>query len=155
MVRKRLIPAFLTDIRFLLLPIPLCFLVGCHTLPRDKHPIDKTLSECMDNSKCIKSKMKDCLVSASDKWESEIDKYYSLLMEILPDESKEALKKSQDAWVKFRNLEFETIPDIYRGIIGSFQGPTFLGHKITILKARALELQAYYEQTKDEERILK
>jgi len=153
MNKKQLIVAWVTKFLCLLIfVLPLC---GCCSIPQNKHPIDKTLGECMDNSKCITLKMNDCLAEAYKKWEAEIDKYYKLLMDTLPGGAGITLEKSQSAWMNFRDLESGAIPDIYIGIIGSFRGPTFLEHKMDILKARAEELKAYYDNTKDEERILK
>lgn len=122
---------------------------------QDEHPIDKSLRVCIDKSKCITAEMVKCGEEAHTKWDAEINKYYKLLMDTLPGEAKITLEKSQSAWINFRDLEFEAIPDIYTGIIGSFRGPTFLEHKLDILKARAQELKTYYEQVKDEVRILK
>jgi len=136
--------------RFLFLPVVLCFLFGCQTLSPDKNLIDKSLSECIDKSGCITIKMMDCLTVAYKEWEEEVDHYYKLLMDVLPNEAKIELDRSQAAWIKFKDLEFEAIPIIYSGTIGSFQGPTFIEHKVDILKARAQELRAYYEKIKDE-----
>lgn len=155
MTRKRLTRTFLAGVKCLFLSLPLSFLLGCHTFPQNKHPIEKSLEECMDKSKCVTLEMSNCLTTANKKWEEEIDKYYKLLMDTLPGESRIALEKSQSAWVKFRDLEFEAIPGIYTGIPGSYQGPTFREHEMGILSARALSLKAYYDQTKDDERILR
>jgi len=119
-------------------------------IAQDEHPVDKSLSECMAKTNSVTSEMVACLEKAYSQWGAEIDKYYNLLMGILPEKSKIKLKKSQSAWIKFRDLEFEAIPDIYAGIIGSFQRPTFLEHKVNILRARALQLKDYYERTKDD-----
>ncbi len=143
--------------RLLILAIVGLFLCGCAICPLvpPKNPIEKSLEECMDRSKCVTLEMKNCLTAANQQWEAEIDKYYKLLMNALPGESRLALEKSQAAWVKFKDLEFETIPSIYAGIPGSYQGPTFREHEMDILKARALSLKAYYDQTRDDERVLK
>ena len=116
---------------------------------QDEHPIDKSLSACIDKSKCITAEMVKCGGEAYAKWDAEMNRYYNLLMVILNKEAKKQLRQSQKAWLKFRDLEFKFIPNYYLDI-GSYQRPTTWSHKVDIVRARALELQAYYEVAKDE-----
>ena len=132
-----------------LLPILILSFLITSVLAQDVHLIDKGLKECIDKSKSITSEMKKCGEEAYAKWEAELDKYYNLLMGVLDEESKEKLRQSQAAWIKFRDLEFEFIPYHFQDI-GSYQGPTMLGDKVNIIKDRALQLQVYYKTIIDE-----
>jgi len=123
-------------------------LLATFVFAQDEHLIDKSLGECLDNSKSITAETTRCLEETYTKWEAELDKYYNLLMGVLDKESKERLRKSQAAWVKFRDLEFEFIPYYFQDI-GSYQGPTMRGNKVDIIRDRALRLQAYYETIQD------
>ena len=132
----------------LLISVIFILFIAIPLFAQDKHPIDASLDECLDKSKCVTAVMVDCLKKAHREWEVEMDKYYNLLMDILDDEPKEKLKKSQVAWMKYRDLEFEYIPTYYQDV-GSYQGPTSWGHKLSIVKDRALQLQAYYATIMD------
>jgi uncharacterized protein YecT (DUF1311 family) len=61
-------------------------------------------------------------------------------------EPKKALQESQKAWLKFKNLEFEFIPQYFQDP-GSYQGPAIAEQKMDIVRAMALELKAYYDTT--------
>lgn len=115
---------------------------------QDNHPVDKSIDDCLSNSKFITSEMVECFKEGYVKWKAEIEKYYNLLMDVLDKESKEQLQKSQSAWEKYRDAEFEFIPNYYQDI-GSYQGPTTWGHKVDLLQDRAMQLISYYETVTD------
>jgi len=117
-------------------------------LAQDDHPIDKSFEECFDESKSITAEMVRCCDEACDKWDVELNKYYGSLMDILDKDDKEKLEKSQLAWIKFKELEFEFIPYHYTDP-GSYQGPSIADHEMNIVRDRALQLQNYYEQAKE------
>jgi uncharacterized protein YecT (DUF1311 family) len=122
-----------------------CVVPAC---AQEEHPIDSSLGDCLDKSNSTAG-MIECLKEAHDKWDAEMNRYYNLLMGILKEEAKKQLRQSQKAWLRFRDLEFEFIPNYYLDI-GSYQGPTTWSHKVDVVRARALELQAYYKVAKDE-----
>jgi len=103
----------------------------------------------MDNSKSITLEMVKCLEEAYTSWEAELKRYYNLLMEVLDEESQERLKQSQADWETFRDKEFEFIP-LYFTDPGSYQGPAIAEHKMNIVRARALQLESYYQTIKEE-----
>jgi uncharacterized protein YecT (DUF1311 family) len=109
-----------------------------------QHPIDNELTMCMDKSKGITAEMVKCGDEAYKKWDSELNRYYGLLMKVLGDDAKKKLKESQIAWLKFRDLEFDFIPQYFTDP-GSYQGPAIAEHKMDIVKARTLELKSYYD----------
>ncbi|MBU0694688.1 MAG: DUF1311 domain-containing protein [Candidatus Omnitrophica bacterium] len=131
--------------KFLISPILILFLAFPYgAFAQDEHPIDKSLEECIGKTKSITLGMKKCLEEAIVRWRGELNKYHNLLMGTLDEKSKEQLKKSQSAWQKFRDLEFEFIPSYFLDI-GSYIGPTIRSDRLRIIRARALELIAYYE----------
>lgn len=109
-----------------------------------QHPIDRELTSCIDKSKYVTAEMVKCGEEAYKKWDAELNKYYGLLMKILGDDAKKKLKESQIAWLKFRDLEFDFIPQYFTDP-GSYQGSAIAENKIDIVKARTLELKAYYD----------
>lgn len=110
----------------------------------EQHSIDKELTSCIDKSNCVTTEMVKCGEEAYKKWDAELNKYYGLLMKRLGDDAKKKLKESQIAWLKFRDLEFDFIPQYFTDP-GSYQGPAIAENKMDIVKARTLELKAYYD----------
>ncbi len=137
-------------VRLLLLMLLLGSLYGCQKMQQGDTSIDHSLKVCIDRSESLTSRMVDCGNEAYARWEQEVDRYCKLLMDILPGEAKVDLEKSQTAWIKFKDLEFQTIPSLYTGIAGTFRGPAFLEHKIDVFRVRALQLKAYYDGIKGE-----
>ena len=108
------------------------------------HHIDIFYEDCMNESKCITSEMVKCGEETYQKWEVELDKYYNLLMDVLDDDSKKQLRHSQEEWIEFKDAEFAFIPYYFLDI-GSYIGPATIDNKISIIRARALQLKAYYD----------
>ena len=121
----------------------LALLIVTPVFAEDSHPIDVFLDECQEQNTSTAG-MVDCLEQACKKWEVEIEKYYNLLMDILKEESKERLRQSQLAWLKFRDLESEFISEGYFLDIGSYIRPTKRSNQLTIIRNRALQLKIYY-----------
>jgi len=111
---------------------------------QEEHPIDKSLQLSLDKAHGITAGMKKCLEEATVQWENELNKYYNLLMIILDKEAVKNLKKSQLAWERFRNLEYEFIPN-YFVVFGSYVGIAIREQKMKVVRARALQLKQYYE----------
>jgi len=139
----------------LIVVLSLFFLISINYLyAEDKHPIDKYLESCIDQSDSITAAMVKCGESACKQWEAALNRYYSLLMNILDKNDIERLRQSQSAWVKFKDLEFEFIPYSFK-VPGSYAGPAEAELKMNIIKSRALQLQAYYEQAKEGQELYK
>lgn len=134
--------------RPLLLSTLILFLLTASILAQDDYSIDKSFEECLNKSKSITAEMVRCREEARNKWEGKVNKYYNSLMDILDEDDKEKLEKTQSAWIKFKESEFEFIPHHYTDP-GSYQGPTTAGYEMNIVRDRALQLQSYYKQAKE------
>lgn len=120
------------------------------TLPifaQGKHSIDKFEEECMNRGSTTAG-MANCEVETRKKWDIELNKYYKLLMGILPEDAKVKLRESQLAWVKFRDAEFISIENMYHQMATMYI-PVRSGDRTDIVKQRVLQLKSYYEESKE------
>jgi len=113
----------------------------------DKHPIDIEEEKCL-NKDLTTAGMANCSYEAREKWDKELNRYYKLLFTVLNEQKKAKLKESQLAWIKFRDLEFENIENMYPQD-ASMYIPIRQSDKSDIVKQRALQLKAYYEALKE------
>jgi uncharacterized protein YecT (DUF1311 family) len=117
-------------------------------LAQEKHPIDKFEEEEIAKDSTT-SGMNIATAKAMEKWDTEMNKYYKLLMSILDKDSKAILKSAQIEWIKFRDLEFRNIANIFGKIQGTMYTTMHVASKNEIVKRRALDLKEYYELLKD------
>ncbi len=86
-----------------------------------------------------------CMFEAQKDWDTELNKYYKLLLNKLPEKAVKTLIDAQRNWIKFRDAEFLYINEYYFGVK---QGTMF--HIVAeekrkeIIEARANELKEYY-----------
>ena len=112
-----------------------------------EHPIDKKLTECIAKDYSTAG-MSNCTYEAQDNWDTEMNKYYKLLLEVLREEEKELLRQAQKAWLKFRDAEFEVIKTIYPTDATVFSNIRS-ADSMAIVKDRALQLKAHYEMIRE------
>lgn len=113
---------------------------------KEKHPIDIQLEKChsIDSNQTTYS-MIQCEVIARDAWDSEMNKYYQLLMSILQADEKAKLKAAQVSWLTYHNKEKEFSRTVYYNLQGTMWRVIAAGRACEILKQRTLELKAYYD----------
>jgi uncharacterized protein YecT (DUF1311 family) len=111
---------------------------------KQTHPIDIAYSKCLDVAQSNVD-ARECSAKAYDMWDKELNKYYTILMKILNDNGKTALKTAQLQWIKYREAEFK----LGNEIIGTKPGTMWLqvtaSSAMNFVKRRALELKEYYE----------
>jgi uncharacterized protein YecT (DUF1311 family) len=122
---------------FLLLPL--------FTLAQSKeeHPIDSILTVCLDSNQSTQG-MISCLQTAQESWDKELNKYYELLINVLSDEEKTALRSSQKKWLDYRNAESEFSGLMHTKMEGTMYLIFHADRAMDIVKKRALELKDYY-----------
>jgi uncharacterized protein YecT (DUF1311 family) len=121
----------------------------------EKHPIERTMDDCMENNTST-SGMQKCATVAIEQWEVELNRIYNALMGKLDKEGKEKLKTTQFLWLKHRDAEFETINSVYSVAEREMGGGTLwkltpLIAKVEIVKNRTLELTRYLNDFRPEE----
>ena len=110
----------------------------------NKHPIDVYLDSCMEINPSTAGMVR-CTDEAIKMWDNELNKFYKLLIKTLDGESVNILKSAQVEWIVFRDKEFANIENIYSRKEGTMYIPMQLFSRLEIIKARALQLQDYYE----------
>jgi len=123
------------------------FLVQPVFAQKAEHPIDKRLNECIAKDYTTAG-MSNCTYETKKEWDTEMNKYYKLLLEVLREEEKELLRQAQKAWLKFRDAEFEVIKTIYPTDATVFSNIRS-ADSMAIVKDRALQLKAHYEMIRE------
>ncbi|WP_163395141.1 lysozyme inhibitor LprI family protein [Flavobacterium limi] len=127
--------------------IILCSLIGFSQTKKEiENPIDILESKCLDKDDISNAEMCNCTITARESWDKELNKYYSLLKVKIPKEAFEILKESQKQWISYRDKEYAFISKFYYEIKeGTMWYAVAEDKKKEIVKARAVELEEYYE----------
>lgn len=111
-----------------------------------KHPIDTALTHCLNKESASTTLgMMDCLIQAHDAWDKELNKQYTLLMADLSDESKNSLRQSQQAWIKYRDSYFSAMREYYSTQDGSIWKIVHGEQRVNVVKEKALSLESLYK----------
>ena len=109
------------------------------------NPIDATLAKCLATAKANLPRA-ECYSNAEAAWEKDVDTTYEALVARLsgperPTELKTSVEKTQMAWERFRDAEFDLFSQEY----GKKRGTGYIIPRITmridVVKPRALELE--------------
>ena len=112
----------------------------------DKHPIDIKVEECLAiGSNQTTVGMINCIQTAMEEWDAELNKYYKLLMNTLNTDEQEKLRASQRQWLVFRDKEFEFLGTRYGNMEGTIFNIIEADSRNNFVKQRALELKSYYD----------
>jgi uncharacterized protein YecT (DUF1311 family) len=112
----------------------------------EKHPIDIKVEECLSiDSNQSTFGMIDCIRTAMEEWDVELNKYYKLHMNTLDTDEQEKLRDSQRQWLVYRDKEFEFIETMYRNMEGTMWKIVEADNRNNIVRQRALELTSYYD----------
>ena len=125
--------------------ISLIFGIGSLRAQSDiKHPIDIERENCHNSSATQTTMdMVDCELTAAEKWDQELNKYYKALMSQLNKEQQEHLRQSQRKWIAFRDAEFIFSEKIYSD--GSMGGLSDAKTRADFIRSRVLQLKDYLE----------
>lgn len=139
------------SLKKILLPSLLLFVAGTLRAqePTDvsEYPIDIALGECLsiDENQSTQG-MIECVRVAEDAWDAEMNSDYKELMGMLDSAGQENLRTAQRAWLKYRDAEIELCAAIYYGNLeGTMYHIMAADRVMSIVRARALELQAYID----------
>ncbi len=112
----------------------------------DKHPIDIKVEDCLaigSNQTTIGTI--NCIQTAMEEWDAELNKYYKLLMKTLNNDEQEKLRAAQRQWLVFRDKEFEFIGTRYGNMEGTIFNIIEADSRNNFVKQRVLELKSYYD----------
>lgn len=111
----------------------------------EKHSIDIRLEKCLARSSNQATYgMINCEDLASAEWDKELNKYYQLLMEVLPTEEKNKLRSAQLAWVSYKEKEKDFSATMHYNMQGTMWKVVSAGRNTDITRQRTLELISYY-----------
>jgi hypothetical protein len=111
-----------------------------------QNQIDNELKKCLGKENST-ANQRNCIISAQQSWDKELNKYYALLNQKLNKIAKKELLEAQRNWISFRDSEFKLINKYYFDVK---KGTLFYviaeNRKLEIIKERALQLKEYDEQ---------
>lgn len=114
------------------------------------HPIEKALEACIDKNGSTAG-MVTCEDRAYAMWDKELNKNYLALTAKLTAGARPALKAAQLEWLKYRDLEFKLIDNVYESLQGTMYIPMHMDRKKGVIKSRAEELAHYLELLSENE----
>ncbi|MFJ5330086.1 lysozyme inhibitor LprI family protein [Pectobacterium versatile] len=83
--------------------------------------LDDQLSACTNKAENTLA-TNECFNAGLKAWDTELNKQYKLLLADQSDEFKNSLKKSQVAWIKYRDSYIEAMQAFYRQQDGTIWG---------------------------------
>jgi uncharacterized protein YecT (DUF1311 family) len=109
-----------------------------------QHPIDIKYQACLDSNSSTIGTL-ECLSSARQDWDKELNKYYKLLMKELNQSGQLALRKSQKQWIIYKETETKFYLGLYTKKEGTMWNVVMARRGMDIIRTRAIELIEYYE----------
>lgn len=103
--------------------------------------LEKEMQSKLDSG--VTSEMVNANNELYEAWDKELNKVYKLLMEKLPADRKEKLKKDQRAWVKIKEEKANEAAKEADG--GTLAGVLYSGTAASLTKDRAIELAKMYD----------
>jgi uncharacterized protein YecT (DUF1311 family) len=102
--------------------------------------IDQQLTRCLDQGNLTLPEQNECLYTALSAWEEAVNDEYSLLLSQLDEPAKSSLKKSQTAWVAYKNAQFTFLSDHYGSMVGAMYRQIEISERIKVVKKRYTEV---------------
>lgn len=108
--------------------------------------IEVEMTRCLEvDSNYSTQAMLQCVYSATDSWELELNKNYNELISQLDDDKKDYLKKTQQDWFVFQESETLLINELYLTKAGTMYILMAASKKLEIVKSRAIKLKEHLE----------
>ncbi|MCW2478132.1 lysozyme inhibitor LprI family protein [Candidatus Symbiopectobacterium sp. NZEC135] len=101
--------------------------------------LDDNLTACTNKAENTLATI-DCFNDGLKAWDAELNKQYKLLLADQSDEFKNSLKKSQVAWIKYRDSYLEAMQAFYRQQDGTIWGIIISDAKLRVTRDKAIEL---------------
>ena len=120
------------------------FFMGVQACRAADHPIDQYQTKCIAADSTTAG-MTNCTNGASARWDKELNSVYAKLLSSLSPVEQDALRAAQRQWILYRDAEFKVIDEMYKTRDGTMYIPMRAADRLEIIKARALQLQAYQE----------
>ena len=111
-------------------------------VPTSSDPIDVAEQLAIEKDSSTVG-MRNASNAAREKWDAEMNASYKRLMAKLSPSQAAALRKSQRAWIAFRDAEFASISAITASQEGTINQLIATGDGEELVKTRALQLRGY------------
>lgn len=112
----------------------------------DQHPIDAELSRCMESPEGMSTHgTRQCLGTATEAWDKELNRVWGELMRELPASAKESLRAAQRKWIAFRDAEQAALVDAYGAMPGSMFSIMHADAVSALTRDRVRQLEALLE----------
>ena len=113
------------------------------------HPIEKDVQNCMKKEDYTTAGMSKCVDNSINDWNKEIDKYLSLLKDILPEEKYKLLQISQEKWEEYKNAQWQLLEAGLTEKDGTMYINILSGDKADVVEKRAKDLSGFYFELTD------
>lgn len=107
----------------------------------DRHPIDQLLEKCIEADETTVG-MVMCAEEAHQRWDKELNRVYTILMQQIGGAQKRVLREAQRQWIVFRDKETEFITKFYSEQGSIFR--VFAANDIMALTKSRVERLLYY-----------
>ncbi|WP_157825347.1 lysozyme inhibitor LprI family protein [Rahnella sp. AA] len=101
--------------------------------------LDDQLADCTNKAESTLASI-DCYNTGLKAWDAQLNKQYKLLLAEQPAEFQASLKKSQIAWINYRDSYLEAMQNFYRQQSGTIWGITMSEAKLRVTRDKAIEL---------------
>lgn len=113
-----------------------------------KHPIELITDTCIDKDSSTAG-MVSCIAAEENLWDAELNVAYQELTKVLPKDAQKALKESQQAWLKFRDAQKQTISSIYGSMDGTMWRISAAAAVADLTKEQAQRLRGYMQDAQN------
>ena len=112
--------------------------------PVKKDPIDIEVDKMMDKDPSTAGMLK-ATTRGTELWDAAMNKAYIELMKKLPEAERASLKKSQVAWLGYRDANSQLVSAVYGHAQGTMYGPMSANEVLELVKERTLLLRGYLD----------
>ncbi len=109
-----------------------------------KDPIDVEVDKMMEKDPSTAG-MNQAIDHGTELWDAEMNKAYNNLMKKLPESERAILKKSQVAWLAYRDANSSLVGTVYGHAQGTMYSNMANDEGLEIVKARTLLLRKYID----------
>ena len=113
------------------------------------HPIEKAVQECMKKEDYTTVGMSKCVDDSINDWNKEIDKYLSLLKEVLPEEQYDLLETSQNKWEDYKKAQWAFLNAAIDEKHGTMYINVLSGDRAGVVEKRAKDLSGLFFELTD------
>ena len=115
----------------------------------ESHPIEKAVQECMKKEDYTTVGMSKCVDDSINDWNKEIDKYLSLLKEMLPEEQYDLLETSQNKWEDYKKAQWAFLNAAIDEKHGTMYINVLSGDRAGVVEKRAKDLSGLFFELTD------